>query len=303
LVRAIHKRKNHSAVVLTRRPAEARATFGFAATVVEGDPTVPGPWMEAVDDCDAVINLAGENIMAKRWKDDFKKTLRDSRVKAIENVGRALARRVRRKDGTPKIFLSASATGWYGPHGSEELDEDAPAGDDFLASICKDVEAAIQQVELSGFRTARVRIGVVLDKDGGALPKMVGPFRLYMGGPLGSGQQYISWIHHEDLVNLFLFLLDSANAKGVYNGTAPNPVTNKEFAVALGAALKRPSFLPTPAFAIKLTLGEAADVVLQGQRVLPKRALAAGFAFQYPTPEAALADCLKEEPVPAAPTA
>jgi uncharacterized protein (TIGR01777 family) len=303
LVRRLHERKNTTILVLSRRPAEARAQFGFAANVIEGDPLQPGPWMEAVEDCDVVINLVGESIFAKRWSEDFKKLLIDSRVKSTENLGLALARRTRRKDGTPKLHINASATGYYGPHGDEELDENSPPGDDFLANVCKEWEKAIQQVEFSGVRTAYVRIGVVLDKEGGALPKLVGPFRIYMGGPVGSGNQYISWIHHEDLVSMILFLLDQPTAKGAYNGTAPTPVTNKELAVALGKQLNRPSFLPTPGFALKWVLGEVADVVTQGQRVLPRRALSAGFTFKYPTIEGALADLLKEEPEPAVPAA
>jgi len=279
-------------VLLTRRPAVAREQFGSDCHVVEGDPMQPGDWMSTLSDCDAVVHLAGENIFARRWNDAFKTLLRDSRVRSTQHVVQALARSPRTLQGTPKVLVNASAIGYYGPRGDEELTEEAAPGSDALARICIEWEQAARAAEALGVRVALVRIGIVLDRQGGALAKMLTPFRLFAGGPAGSGRQWMSWIHHDDLVGLFLLALDNENATGPLNGTAPNPVTNKEFAQTLGRVLHRPSFLPTPGIALRLGLGEVAQVILEGQRVMPKRALALGYSFRFPTLEPALADVL-----------
>jgi uncharacterized protein (TIGR01777 family) len=251
-----------------------------------------GPWADAVADCDAVVHLAGENVFARRWNESVKKMLVDSRVQGTHNVAAALRKQPRRADGQPKTLVNASAIGFYGPRGDEELAEDAPPGDDFLARLCQDWEQAARSVEDAGVRCAIVRVGVVLDREGGALAKLLTPFKLFAGGPVGGGRQWVSWVHHADLVGLFLLGLDNADAKGPLNGTAPNPVTNSDFAWAIGRALHRPSFFPTPGFALRLALGEVAGLVLTGQRVLPKKALALGYGFQYPTIDSALAEIL-----------
>lgn len=292
LVRQLHQRQ-HAVVLLTRRPDAARTLFGDAASVVEGDPTVAGPWMDAVNDCDAVINLTGEGVFNKRWNDDFKKILVESRVKSTENVVQALARNPRRADGSPRALVNASAVGYYGPHGDEEVTEDTPPGNDFLAKLCVEWEAAARKVESSGVRLAIVRVGVVLGKDGGALAKLITPFKMGGGGPVGSGNQWLPWIHHEDIVGLFLLALENPAASGPINGSAPNPVTNKEFSKALGRVLNRPAIVWTPEFLLKLGLGEVAEIVTNGQRVLPKKALALGYSFKFPEIEAALADAVK----------
>ena len=277
-------------VVLSRKAGPARQKLGEGVVVVEGDPMLAGGWMGAVEDCDAVLHLAGENVFARRWNAAFKQMLVDSRVKSTTNIVEALKRKPIRADGSHKTLVNASAIGIYGPHGDEELTEESPAGDDFLAKLCVDWEAAARGVESAGVRSVLVRVGVVLDKNGGALAKLLTPFKLGVGGPVGSGKQYMSWIHHDDMVGLFLFALDTAGASGPMNGTAPNPVTNRVFSKALGKALHRPAIFPTPGFALKLLLGEAADVVTNGQRVVPKKALALGYTFQYPTLEGALAN-------------
>jgi uncharacterized protein (TIGR01777 family) len=284
-------RRNDTVLLLTRRPESARQQFG-GCTIVEGDPGVPGPWMDAVADCDAVLHLAGENLFARRWNDAFKKVLRDSRVLSTQNVVAAIARRPRQPDGSPKVLLNASAIGYYGPHQDEELTEGSPPGDDFLARLCAEWEQAARPAEGHGIRLALVRIGVVLGKQSGALPKLLTPFRLGVGGPVGSGRQWMSWIHQDDLAGLFVFLLDNAAATGPINGTAPQPVTNRDFSRALGRVLHRPAFLPTPAFGLRFLLGEVADLVTTGQRVLPKRALELGFGFRFPTVDEALKDLL-----------
>jgi uncharacterized protein (TIGR01777 family) len=291
LIRRLRERGD-SVVVLTRRPDVAREKFAEACTLVEGDPMQAGPWMDAVGECEAVVNLAGENIFGRRWKTWFKHLLRDSRVKSTENVVRALAKSPVAVGGSAKILVNASAIGYYGPTGEEELMEDSPPGDDALAHICIDWEKAAREVETSGVRLVILRVGVVLDKKGGALRKMLPPFRWFVGGPVGSGRQYVSWIHHQDLVGQILLALDNAAARGPLNGTAPNPVTNREFSKALGRTLHRPSFLRVPKLMLRLRFGEVADVITKGQRVMPKKALALGYNYKFPQIDGALKDVL-----------
>jgi uncharacterized protein (TIGR01777 family) len=285
--------RGHTVAALTRRPAVARERFGNTCTAVEGDPMQGGAWMDAVDDCDAIIHLAGENIFAHRWSDAFKTLLRDSRIKGTEHIVQALAKKPTTAAGSPKVLVNASAIGYYGPHGDEELDEEGSHGHDFLAQLCLDWEKSALSARDQGVRVAIVRVGVVLDKAGGALAKMLTPFKLGAGGPVGSGKQWMSWIHIDDLTDLFIFAAENASASGPLNGTAPQPVTNKDFGKALGRALSRPSFMPTPAFALRVMLGEVADVITTGQRVFPRKSLALGFTFKFPEIEAALRDVLR----------
>jgi uncharacterized protein len=283
-------------VLLSRRPAAARDRLGGAGQIVEGDPMQPGPWMDRLSDCDAVVHLAGQNIFSRRWNKEFKKLLFDSRVKSSENIVQALARNPRTSSGAAKILVNASAIGYYGPRGDEELTEESPPGNDFMAHICVEWERAARSAELHGIRVAIVRTGIVLNKEGGALAKMLMPFKLGAGGPIGwtpwSGRQVMSWIHGEDIVGIFLLALEHPAARGPINGTAPQPVTNREFGKALGHALHRPAFLPTPPLALRALLGEVAEVITTGQRVLPKQALALGYQFRFPNLDAALADIL-----------
>jgi uncharacterized protein (TIGR01777 family) len=280
-------------VLLTRRPSVAQEMFGATCKAVSGDPMQLGEWMKAVDDCDAVVNLAGENIFARRWSDDFKKLLVESRIKTTQHVVQAMAAMPKRPDGAPKALVNATAIGYYGYHDDEQLTEDAPAGNDFLATICVEWEKAARAVEPAGVRCALVRIGVVLDKEGGPLQKLMTPFKMCMGGPVGSGKQYMSWIHHEDMTGILLFALDNAAVVGPINASAPNPVTNKEFGKAFGAALHRPAFVWTPAVMLKMGLGGVAEIIAQGQRVIPKKAMTLGYPFKFPTIEVALVDILR----------
>jgi len=291
LILQLHQRGDQ-ALILSRRAAHARELFGANAEIVEGDPMRSGDWMDAVADCDAVIHLAGENIFARRWNADFKKLLYDSRILSTQHIVEALRRKPIRADGRAKVLVNASAIGFYGPRSDEELTEDSPPGSDFLAKLCLDWEQAARAAESAGVRVAMVRVGVVLDKEGGALAKLLTPFKLGAGGAVGSGRQWMSWIHHADLIGLFLLALDGAEAKGPINGTAANPLMNRDFGKTLGRVLHRPSFVWTPALALRTLLGEAAMLVTTGQRVLPKRALELGYSFQYPTLEAALAQIL-----------
>jgi len=289
LVHRLRQRRDE-VVVLTRSTAPARQRFGADCTIVEGDPGQPGPWQDALAGCDAVVNLAGENIFGKRWNEEIQARILDSRVRSTEHIVAALGRGG--ATARARTLVNASAIGYYGPHGDEELTEESQAGDDFLARVCVAWEAAAREAEPLGVRVVLLRIGVVLDGAGGALAKMLTPFKLGVGGPVGSGKQWMSWIHGDDLVGLFLLALDNAAAAGPINGTAPNPVTNRDFARALGRALHRPAVLPTPAFGLRLMMGKVAQVVTSGQRVLPRRAQALGYVFKYPAVEMALADIL-----------
>jgi uncharacterized protein len=291
--RLVHqlRQRNDEVVALTRRPAVAREKLA-GCTIVEGDPMQPGPWMDAVDRCDAVINLAGENIFARRWNDEFKALLRDSRVKSTEHVVQALAKSPQTASGQPKVLVNASAIGWYGPQGDQELDEAAPPGNDTLARLCVDWERAARAAEQHGVRVAIVRVGVVLDKSGGALAQMLLPFKLGIGGRIGNGRQWMSWIHHADLIGVLLLAMDEPLAKGPLNGTAPNPVTNQVFTKALGRALHRPTVLPVPSLMLRLRFGQVVEILTTGQRVVPKAAQALGYSFSFADIDSALRDVL-----------
>ena len=252
------RRAGDQPVVLTRRPAAAEKMFGQDCQVVEGDPTQPGPWQDAVADCEAVVNLAGENQFAHRWNAAFKIRLVGSRICATRNVVEALARKPLCDDGRPKTLVSGSAIGYYGPHGDEPLTEDDPPGSDFLADLCVQWEKAAREVEASGVRCVQMRTGIVLDKRAGALRQLWTPFWMGVGGPVAGGRQWMSWIHHEDMTGLLLLALDDAGAAGPINATAPHPVTNRDFSQALGKAMHRPAFMPLPGFAVRLRFGEVA---------------------------------------------
>jgi uncharacterized protein (TIGR01777 family) len=279
-------------LVLTRRQETAQKLWADRCAVVPGDPTQAGDWMQAVRECDAVVHLAGENLFAHRWRTAFKERLRSSRVQGTANVARAVAEQPRRPDGAPKVFATASAIGFYGPCGDEELDEASPPGHDFLAQLCAAWEQAARPAADAGARLCVMRSGIILDPRGGALKLMSLPFRLFVGGPIASGRQYMSWIHHADVTGLILLALDDAHAQGPINFTAPNPVTNRQFSHTLGRVLHRPSVFPTPRLGLRVVVGEAADVIATGQRVLPRRAQELGYAFQFPDVEGALRDVL-----------
>jgi uncharacterized protein len=286
LIPRLHHRQDE-VVLLTRRPDAARQRWPNEATVLGGDPMEAEAWMQAAAECDAIINLTGEGIFNRRWNAAFIQLLRDSRIKSTEHAVQALAKRT--TSGKTAVLVNASAVGYYGPHGDEELDENSPPGNDILAELCVAWEKAAQAAEQLAVRTVRLRIGVVLDKEGGPLQKMSLPFKFFMGGPTGlTGSQYMSWIHHEDIVGLLLFALDNAQVQGPMNATAPNPVTNKVFSRTLGGALGRPSFMPTPKMVLRVALGQVAGVVTTGQRVLPKKALALGYQFRFSNVEEAL---------------
>jgi uncharacterized protein (TIGR01777 family) len=232
-----------------------------------------------------VVHLLGETI-AQRWSDDVKREIRDSRVLTTRNLVQALAEL---PDGErPKVLVSQSATGWYGAHGDERLDESAPAAGDFLAQVTAEWEGEAVKARELGLRVALTRTGVVLSRSGGALEKMLPFFKLGIGGPVAGGRQYVPWVHLDDVVGALLFALDSDRADGPLNVTAPEPVTNKEFSRALGRVLHRPAFAPVPALAVKTLYGEMAEIVTTGQRAVPKRLTELGYAFRRPDLEEAL---------------
>jgi uncharacterized protein (TIGR01777 family) len=264
---------------LGRPLATALAADGHAVA------RLPRGSVEGVDGADVVINLAGESIAGRRWSAAHKTRILDSRV----TTTRRLADAIRSAARPPRVFVSGSAVGYYGPHANEILTESAAGGSDFLATVCVAWEAeAARAAERT--RVVCVRTGLVLERDGGALPPMLPPFWVGAGGPVGSGQQYWPWIHRADWIALVRWAIDHASIEGPINATAPVPVTNRAFASALGHAIHRPAFMPTPAFALRLLLGEMADaLLLSGQRAIPDKAQRSGFVFRYAQLDEALA--------------
>lgn len=281
LVQRLHQ-DGHEVVVLTRDAERGRRVFPASVfpqvQVVGYTPLASGDWQRAIAGCDGVVNLAGAPI-AERWTESHRQAIYDSRVVGTQKLVEAIAQ----ADAKPSVLINASAIGYYGTSETAEFDESsAPLDSDFLSKICQDWEAAAQPVTEVGVRLVIVRNGIVLG-NGGALARMLTPFRLFAGGPIGSGRQWFSWIHQDDLVSLIVYALQNSQLAGVYNGTAPAPVRMTEACQALGQALNRPSWLPVPDFVIEALLGDASVVVLKGQKVLPKRVQSSGFAYEYPT--------------------
>jgi uncharacterized protein (TIGR01777 family) len=276
----------HSLHVLgRRRPSGLPSSVRFSEWVASEDEPPP----ESIAKADAIVHLAGEPV-AQRWTTEVKQRIRTSRVDGTRHLVNALTSQSRR----PQVLVSASAIGFYGSRGDEILTETARPGDDFLARVALDWERAAEMAESLGIRVVRLRFGMVLGH-GGALAKMLPPFRLGLGGRLSSGKQWVSWIHIEDAIRVILFALDNAAVQGAINATAPNPVTNADFTKELAAALHRPAIFPVPRLVLRMMFGEMADVVLASQRVVPKAALAAGFRFRHAELRPALARLLSGE--------
>jgi uncharacterized protein len=277
--------------VLSRDPDRARARLEMAGRApveaVRWDPTNEPAPVRALTGRDAVVHLAGEKV-AQRWTRRAKQAIRESRVSGT----RQLVAGLQRAQPPPRTLLSASAIGYYGPHGEEPLDEEAPAGNDFLASVCAAWEAEAQKACGLGLRVALVRTGVVLDPGGGALAKMLPPFRLGVGGPVAGGRQYVSWIHSRDLLGIMLAAVADERWNGPINATAPEPVTNRDFSRALGQVLRRPSLVPVPGAALRMLYGEMAGIVTTGARVVPAKPLVLGYRFEQPRLEGALRSAL-----------
>ncbi|MEO0535720.1 MAG: TIGR01777 family oxidoreductase [Cyanobacteria bacterium P01_A01_bin.123] len=279
--------EGHTVLVLTRDRHRAQKVFPSSSfpklEFVAYTPLQSGDWQTAISGCDAVINLAGEPI-SERWTPERKRAILESRKVGTEKIVEAIAQAAVK----PTVLVSGSAIGYYGTSETAKFDEtSAPDPANFLSQVCQDWEAAAQVVRTSGTRLVILRIGIVLGM-GGAIARMITPFRLYAGGPIGSGKQWFSWIHRDDLVDLMIKAMTDNNMQGVYNATAPNPVRMNDLCNALGKAMDRPSWLPVPDFAIQALLGDGAQVVLEGQQVFPKRTQTTDFKYQYPEVESAL---------------
>ena len=270
--------------LLTRDPEAAQGRWGANAACVAWDGKNDGDWAKTLDGADAVVNLSGASIADGRWTPARKLVLIKSRLEPARALVSALSSAAKR----PKVLINASAVGYYGDVPEGAAAETAAQGRDFLASLCGQWEREALAAEPLGTRVVLARLGVVLEKDGGALPRMALPFKLFAGGPLGSGKQGFPWIHRDDVVGAILFALDRENLSGPANFAAPGAASNREFSAALGRALGRPSWAPVPAFVLKLALGEMAGMLLTGQRAAPKKLLDAGYRFKYETADAAL---------------
>lgn len=267
------------------RSEQAKEKLHPKVAVVMGQPMEPGKWQETVPGHDALVNLGGASIF-KRWNSAYKKLLRDSRLLTTRNLVDAIP------SSSDVTLLSTSAVGFYGFREDDELDENAPEGQDFLAVLARDWEAEALRARNKGVRVVVTRFGVVLGNDGGALAQMTLPFRLFVGGPIGSGRQWFSWIHIEDLCRAYGFVLENREIEGPVNFTSPGPVRNRELSATIGKVLGRPSFMPAPSFMMSLALGEFGSVILKGQRVIPGVLRSKGFTFNFPVVEKALRDLL-----------
>ncbi|HXG27682.1 MAG TPA: TIGR01777 family oxidoreductase [Nevskiales bacterium] len=273
----------HAVTVLSRDADRARRHFRGRVRAIDSLGA-----LDAGSAPEAIVNLAGENLAAHRWNAHWKRVFRDSRVRTTEQ----LVDYIRQAPRRPQVLVSGSAVGYYGARGDELLDENSPPGDEYQSELCAAWEAAAEEAEALGVRVCRLRTGIVLGRNGGALKSMRLPFALGLGGQLGDGRQWMSWIQLDDLVGIILYLLQHATLTGAFNGTAPEPATNAAFVRALAAALRRPAFLHMPAPIVRLLVGEMAHLLLTGQRVLPVRTQAAGYVFRYPRLPEALTACL-----------
>ncbi len=280
------KNRGHALRAWVRSPASAARTLGADVTLIDASGG-RAAMQAAIDDADAIVNLAGEPVIGRRWSAAQKQALRASRIGVTDLIVDAIAAAPR-----PRVLVSTSAVGYYGDTGAREVDEDSPPGTDFLAALSVEWEAAALRAEQHQTRVCLVRIGLVLGRDGGVLGSLLPPFRLGLGGPIGDGKQYFPWVHIDDLIAMQLAALEREDLHGPLLAVAPGIVTNREFGAALGRALHRPAVLRVPAFALRLALGESASALLNGQRAVPRRTQALGFGFQFPELGPALADLL-----------
>ena len=280
----------HDVVIFTSNEAKAQSLFGKNVEIFEWIGYTPLQPPYPLQDVSAIVNLAGESIANHRWTKSVKEKILNSRIKTTEAVVNAIKDNVLR----PKILVNASAVGFYGPHKDEEITENTPPGSDFLAEVCKAWESEAYKAEGYGTQVVTVRIGVVLGNEG-ALVRMMVPFQYYIGGPTGTGNQWLSWIHIHDLIRIITFIIEKGTVSGPINATAPQPVRMKEFCEILGEVMVRPSWLRVPGFILKIILGEMSDMLLNGQLVLPKKILDAGFEFRFPTLRKALKEIIQRK--------
>jgi uncharacterized protein (TIGR01777 family) len=286
------RQDNHEVIILSRNPGNA-AQIPEGVKIIAWDGKTQQGWGNWVEGADAVINLSGANIAGEgflpaRWTEERKSIIRVSRIDA----GNAITEAISSASEKPKVLVQSSAIGYYGPLKNEPVDETAAAGGDFMAHLCEEWEQSTAPVQTIGVRCVVIRSGIVLSNKGGALTRILLPYKLFAGGRFGNGRQVMSWIHISDEVNAIRFLIDNPSASGVYNLTAPNPVTNNEMGKAIGRVMHRPHYLPVPGFVMRLSFGEVSAVVLGGQRVLPSRLLTSGYQFTFPTIDLALGDIL-----------
>ena len=283
---------NHQIVVFTRSTAKAQKVFPASkfssVEIVQYTPLKSGAWQDKVSGCDAVVNLAGEAI-SERWTPQHKQAILESRQIGTRKLVEAIAK----ADVKPQVLVSGSAIGYYGTSETATFDETSSPGNDFLAEVCQKWEAEAEAVKEYGVRLVIVRIGIVLASGGGALGKMLTPFQMGAGGPIGSGRQWFSWVHRDDLVNIIIEAITRNELSGVYNATSPHPVKMGEFCQTLGEVLNRPSWLPVPEFVLELLLGDGAVVVLEGQKVLPKKTQSSNIKYQYSDLRSAIREVVK----------
>ena len=268
--------------ILTRSAENAKKIFPTVNSIIEWSPD-SNVWYSLLEGADAVINLAGENVLARRWIEEHMRKILSSRVNSVQSLISAIEHVKNR----PKVFISASAVGYYGNR-EEAVDENSKRGKDFMADVVTKWENETKKIDTFAVRRVNIRIGIVLDKKNGALAKMILPFKFFIGGSLGSGAQWFPWVHVDDVIGIFLFVLDNDNVNGILNAVSPNPVRMNEFCKTLGKVMKRPVLFKVPALALKIIFGEAAQVILEGAKVYPNRTLETGYRFQYENIESAL---------------
>jgi uncharacterized protein len=272
----------HEIIILSRSP-QPNSQHPSGVQQVQWDAATASGWGHYADGADAIVNLAGEGISDGRWTEERKRRIYASRI----NAGKAVMEAITAAATKPSVLLQASGVDYYGPHGDEILTEEAGPGSGYLSQVCFDWEASTAAAESMGVRRAVIRSGIVLNNEGGAWPRIVLPFKLFAGGPIGSGKQYWPWIHMDDEVGVIRFLLENENAKGAFNLSAPTPLTNKQFAETLGKVMGRPAFFPVPAIALKAVFGEMSTILLDGKRAVPHHLQELGYTFLYPSAEAA----------------
>lgn len=287
LCKKLVERKNE-VIVFTRDVKKAARSLPYIKNFVEWDNKRMAEWTDELNGKDAVIHLAGANISGKRWNKDYKKEIFDSRIISTRNLVNA----IKKVSLKPSVFIASSAVGYYGDCSNEILIEEKPAGKDFLSNLCKEWEGEAGKVEAISVRRVSLRTGIVLSRESGALKKMLLPFKLFLGGPIGNGKQWFPWIHIEDLINIYLYALENPNIKGAVNAASPNPVLMKEFAKTLGKILRRPSIFPVPKLIMKIAAGEIAEYIVMSQRTSVEKILSSGYKFKFGNLEDALRDLL-----------
>ncbi|MDT8325242.1 MAG: TIGR01777 family oxidoreductase [Bacteroidota bacterium] len=282
------QRRGDQVTALTRNPKRAKEKLPDGVEALRWLSEDDDDWTEAIDGADAIIHLAGESIAEERWTEEYKQRIYDSR---IDTAGKLLAA-IEAASSRPSVLISASAVGYYGNTGDTEVDESAGPGKDFLAELCTDWEKSVEKARDLDVRVVTTRFGLVLARDGGVLDKLLTPFKMFAGGPVGNGEQWFPWVHIDDVVGLLLHALDHDDLSGPLNAVSPGVLRNRAFAEALGEALNRPARFSVPAFVIKLAMGELGETLLGGQRARPTRSLESGYTFKYPEIGPALEDLL-----------